>query len=281
MRVNLEIKKPLISILSETMVNHEQDTICLSTDMFLIFKKEKMKNAKKGLYQNYLSTKKNTKKSSSKNNNDNDNDNDKKESNLININISNQDSSNEDKAEIYLLKVDLYDICTYVCSLGDILNSKYAIFPKRKLMNYFECHYENKSILQYAHPNNYVLSFESNINIDTLTIKLSYKDLVLFLKAIEYNINLLDADYEDKVRSFTNFKRKAKKVVNSEKDMNPMEKYSRLGTSNFSTNNNNTYGNFSGSKEINSNIITTQENVLIDKGIGILNFKSKGFQIVK
>lgn len=273
MRVNLSVKNPLISILSETMVNHDQDVISISTDLTLLYKKEKIQIAKEELYKNYLNLSKVSME---------------KEEDKI---LLNKDIACDNK-EIYVLVVSLYDICPFVCSLNDILNTKRVIFPRRKLMNYFNFQYESKTILQYSYPNSYIQSNKSSIDIKKITIKFSYRDLVLFLKSMEYNMNLMDKEYEEKIQGLTNSKREVKEKSN-EKEYRSIDRKSDINTKRRSTL----------LSRLNKDIDTTADNihiinalpepeqkiisrnkntkdVIIDKGNGLLTMSSGGVQIV-
>jgi hypothetical protein len=262
MRVYLEIRKPLISILTETMINHDQDVICLSTDLVLLYKKEKISRARKDLYKNYcyyynkLSTC---------------NEKDKK---LLEKDIF------SDSKDIYLLTVWLYDICPYVCNLNDILNLQKVsnfVFPKRKLMNYFNFNFENKTVLQYSHPHNYIQSFKTHMDINRITLKISYRDLVLFLKAAEFNSSIMDNNYTEKINNMTNQDRRGNKNVLTENEMNPIEGNNITRASEL----------LRSSKKISlTKRITEKEqkcsknDVVIDKGMGTMELETSGLQIV-
>lgn len=276
MRVYLEVKNPLISLLSETMTNHDQDVICLSTDLVFLYKKEKIIRARKELYDNFINLmsqlKLNTKNSS------------EKEKILLEKDI------NSDLKDIYNLSVWLYDICPYVCNLNDILNMQRDQMPRRKLMNLFNLHYENKTVLQYNHPNNYIQSFKSNVDINQITVKLSYRDLVLFLKTVEYNINLMDKDYERKLSDLTNKNRGQQKSIQggvkfNEKEMNPKESITDSINTNFQSLS--AVSDQSNANSIQPNPLSLvkrkskfSEDIIIDKGMGVMSFESRGIQII-
>jgi hypothetical protein len=268
MRVYLEVKNPLITLLSETMTNHDQDVICLSTDLVFLYKKEKIIRARKELYNNFINLMGQL-KLNPKNTSEN-------EKILLEKDI------NSDLKEIYNLSVWLYDICPYVCNLNDIITMQRDQLPRRKLMNLFNLHYENKTVLQYNHPNNYIQSFRSNVDINQITVKLSYRDLVLFLKTVEYNVNLMDKDYERKMLDLTNKNRSEKNLQGglkfSEKDMNPKESISEsLNTTIQSITD---QSNINSTHPLLKRKSKFSEDIMIDKGMGIMSFESSGIQII-
>jgi len=109
----------------------------------------------------------------------------------------------DDKIDTININVWLYDICPFICSLEEFHEKDISI-PKRKIMNLFDFHYESKSIMQYLDPDNYIITYDSVIDIKNIVLKLSYRDLVLFLKCIEYNNSLLNQEYEKRIESLKN-----------------------------------------------------------------------------
>lgn len=111
----------------------------------------------------------------------------------------------DDKIETISINLWLYDICPFICSLEEFHEKDISI-PKRKIMNLFDFHYESKTIMQYLDPDNYVITYDSLIDIKNIVLKISYRDLVLFLKCIEYNNSLLNEEYEKRIESLKNIK---------------------------------------------------------------------------
>lgn len=187
MRVLIEIRKPLISLLSETISNYSQDIITLSTDMVLVYHRKKVLGVKKELKKAYKMLKADiaAKEKSSK------------EKKLI------EDEIYDDKIDSISINLWLYDVCPFVCSLEEF-HEKDIYIPKRKIMNSFDFNYESKTIMQYLDPDNYIVTYDSNIDVKNIVLKVSYRDLVLFLKVMEYNNSLLNEEYEAKINSLKN-----------------------------------------------------------------------------
>jgi hypothetical protein len=183
MRVNLVLRKPVVSVLTDIMQNYDQDVICLTSDISMLYKKEKIINAKKELISNYRVL-----------NNELQNTRDRI---LLEKDIAN------DYKDTYIMSISLYEICCFVCNLKDIIASNLNIISKRKLTNTFVFSYENKTLIHYYHPDTFIQSFRSLIEIKKITMKLSYRDLVLVLKCVEYNNSLMGSEYEDKMIKLT------------------------------------------------------------------------------
>jgi len=191
MRVLIEIRKPIISLLSETISNHSQDLITLSTDFVLVYQREKVQNVKEELKKGYNLLKKEIAK----------NEITSKEKKFIENKIY------DDKMNTISINVWLYDICPFICSLEEF-HEKDITIPKRKIMNLFDFNYESKTIMQYLDPNNYIITYDSFIDIKKIVVKLSYRDLVLFLKVVEYNNSLFNEEYEKRIESLENVRYK-------------------------------------------------------------------------
>lgn len=187
MRVLIEIRKPIISLLSETISNHGQDLITLSTDFVLVYNRQKIQNVKKELKKAYKMLKKDISKI----------DVTSKEKKLIENEIY------DDKIDTISINLWLYDICPFICSLEEFHEKDISI-PKRKIMNLFDFHYESKTVMQYLDPDNYIITYDSLIELKNIVLKLSYRDLVLFLKCIEYNNSLLNKEYEKRIEALKN-----------------------------------------------------------------------------
>jgi hypothetical protein len=238
------------------MTNYDQDIICLSTDISLLYKTEKIRLAKEELIANYniLSANK-----------------PEKEEDRI---LLEKDIANDSK-DTYVLNISIYDINCVVCSLKDIMSSRFIIFPKRKLSNSFNFSYENKYFLQYYHPDTFIQSFKSTMSLKKITMKISYKDVVLLLKASEYNYSLFNQEYQTRMDNLMNIKTKSKQLQkpsssSSSSSINPIHKQS------INTNGTNSTGN-------NEPILisTSKKDMIIDKGTGNYILESNGIQIVK
>jgi vacuolar protein sorting-associated protein 13A/C len=183
MRVNLVLKKPVVSVLTDIMQNYDQDVICLTSDISMLYKKEKIINAKKELISNFRILNKELENT--------------RDRNLLEKDIAN------DFKDTYVMNISLYEICCFVCTLNDIITSNLNIISKRKITNTFVFSYENKTLIHYYHPDTFIQSFRSLMEIKKITMKLSYRDIVLVLKAIEYNNSLMGIEYEGRMNKLT------------------------------------------------------------------------------
>ena len=125
----LDIKNSLIAILTSQIHNHDQKTLCLSSNIFFGYKKEKIINAKNELNSNFNQLKSNLLKEKSA-----------EKRKYI------QESIDNDKFAIYSYRVTLSDISPFICG-KEILFSDSEL-PKRRLMNTFFLQYVNNYYLK-------------------------------------------------------------------------------------------------------------------------------------
>lgn len=275
MRVYIEIKKPIISLLSETISNYNQDIISLTTDLVLLYNRKKIISVKKELKKTYFVLKDNISATKDKTS---------KEKKIIENEIY------DDKTYTTTINIWLYDICPFVCSLEDVIYSKIITFPKRKIMNNFNFNYDSKTIMQYLDPNNYVITYNSSMEIKNIVLKISYRDLVLFLKVMEFNNSVLNEEYENNLNSLKN-KAAGMKNNDLDYDQNPQND-SRYSLRDCSTMNNDSFDtNFrrtlmlgnSNKQSLEMSKVNDREDSqdrIIDNGISIMNVNLDGIQIV-
>jgi hypothetical protein len=315
MRVLLEIRKPIISLLSDTISNHNQDLISLSTDLVLLYDRKKIQSVKNELKSNYEKFKKNLLE---------------KEKNLTSKQkIKIENDNYDDTIKTVNINLWLYDICPFICKLEEFYQKNLSI-PKRKIMNLFDFNYESQTKMQYSDPNNFVITYFTSIVLPNMVLKISYMDIVLLLKIKECNTEMLNKEYEDKVQSFTNKNRNAN-LINNDKDIynddneinnyinetninkylrreskfigqNPqnINRYSTTNNINFinNINNNNNLIDINAGIFNNNNIIINKressylanlskintiltEDKIIDKGMSIFKIRIEQIQIVK
>lgn len=163
MRVFLEIKNPLLCLLSENVTNEEQDLICLTCEIVMGYRKEKVKRIKeeiKSTYNEITKLLENIKDSTQK---------DKFTKKL-----------NEDKSETYSLKISLIDICPFISNKLDILTKDKLSLPKRKLMDNFMFTYEYNIILRYIPENQYIVEYNTAIDFNKINFKLTYRVKMIY-----------------------------------------------------------------------------------------------------
>ena len=232
-RFSLEIKNPLIAFLSESPDSQNQQTICLSTDMYLGYKKEKIKNLKTKLKSNFDELIKNINKVNS--------DLDLK---VIDKKIAEEkiktikDALLNDKQSVNLISLSFLELSPFICS-KDSLASKLEI-PKRRLVDSFIFQYENNYYLKRSNIVNNVIQkecsfkidFESNIFSKDIIIKLSYQDLILFIKSYYYNNGLVNKKYHNYIDYLTYFS-KIKKEIEIESKLISEEKNNKNSNANI------------------------------------------------
>jgi len=146
----LEIKKPLISMLSTNLSIKEQENLCLTSEIIIGMNKEKISEIKNKIYNN----------------------------------IKNGESSNDNCFDIYSINVSFFDIYPYISQLNN--EGK----RKRKIIDNFLLSYETKQTIQIVDPENknYLIKTNSNLNIEKISIRSSYTDIIFFTKIIKFNI---------------------------------------------------------------------------------------------
>jgi hypothetical protein len=202
MKVYLEIKNPLLCLLSDDISNQDQDMICLSTEIVIGLKREKLAKIKSELFYNYTE--------------------------LTNLKLFvNDDAQKEslektllnDKSDTYSLTVSLMEVCPFITSMKDVLFSELLVIPKRKITDNFFFIYDSKYQMQYIPPNNYVISYDCKMEINKVNIKASYRDIVMFLKSISHLNNQMTESYQAKMDNLLYYsKRKAECDKNSIKN---------------------------------------------------------------
>ena len=164
MRVFLEIKNPLLCVLSETVRIEEQDLICLTCEIVMGYRKEKVKKIKEDIKTNYHEITKLLQTSK---------DQALKEKYTKKL--------NEDKSETYSLKISLIDICPFISNKFYISTKNKAFLPKRKLMDSFMFTYEYSIILRYIPENQYIVEHNTAIDLNKINIKLTYRVFILLI----------------------------------------------------------------------------------------------------
>jgi len=158
MRVFLEIKNPLLCVLSERIINSEQEMICLTCEIVMGYRKEKVRRIKDEIKNNYKEITKLIEEVK-----------DKSQKERFTKKL------NEDKSEIYSMKISLIDICPFISNKQDITKREKVTKPKRKLMDNFMFTYEYNIILRYIPDNQYIIQYSTAIDLNKINVKLTYK----------------------------------------------------------------------------------------------------------
>ena len=192
-----EIKKPLICLLSDSINNTEQDMICLTTEVIVGMTYERISKIKEQLrlrYKEYEDEVNSTDKS------DIDKERLRKE-------------IEKDHGYISSINVSLLEIFPFMIKMKDVFSPNYnELFDNnkhnnktslRKLTENFKFSYENKLQIQYVSNPRFVQTNLDKINIDKITFKISYRDLVLFFKIYEYNIRIFSNNYNKHISNLS------------------------------------------------------------------------------
>jgi len=229
MHLKLFIKNPKLGLLTDSLDNFNQDLICLTSDIDIEMKNEKILKIKEEIYQQYLD---HSKKKEEKN---------LYEENIIKIDFNeveiindNRDHKNikrpllkeglEDEFSgiIYFLEVECRNLCPFIIKFSDFINPLYSEIQKnrRKIIEEFDFIYSSNSELKLNSSRTlFNLISNSLINFDEteFSLKASYRDIVLLLKSYEFNINFSGREFEDKIqfmKSYSN--RKSEKDSSTE-----------------------------------------------------------------
>ena len=137
-------------MLSTNLSIKEQETLCLTSEIIIGMNKEKISEIKNKIYNN----------------------------------IKNGQSSNDNCFDIYSINVSFFDIYPYI----SLLNNEGK--RKRKIIDNFLFSYETKQTMQIVdlENKNYLIKTNSNLNIEKISIRSSYTDIIFFTKIIKFNI---------------------------------------------------------------------------------------------
>lgn len=158
-----------------------QKAICISTDIVLGYKKQKIKTAKEELQGNLIEL---TKLKQTVN--------DKEQIEYL------ERAINEDKSDIYNFSITFNQLSPFICD-KEILFTDIEI-PKRKIIDSFNLKYHSNYYIKRINDDNYYVVFNSGVDIKKFTMKISYKDFVMLLKAYKYNISLINEEYNNKLK---------------------------------------------------------------------------------
>ena len=169
MRINVDVKNILICFLTGTT-----ELICLSTDFFLLLKKQKLIDCKRELVSSFNIY-------TFKANNLQDEDKIKElEKELI-----------EDSKEIFSINISFYDISPFICQINDVFSDNLiSNEKKRKLMKNFNVELYYQNLMKFNHPNQFITHSKLNIKTTDISCGLAYSDFVLFLKLFDWNFKV-------------------------------------------------------------------------------------------
>ena len=168
MRINFEINNILLCFL--TSKKNDQNILCISTNLAVLYKKAKLIQSKRELVNNY---------------------------NMYTWKMSNTTNQKEidalktemtlDYKESSNLVINFNEISPYISSFKDLLNNS---IPKRRLTNNFAFSFNMIEQLKFNHPSSFISLSSSMLTIEDIICKLSYRDLVLIVNSIHFNTSL-------------------------------------------------------------------------------------------
>lgn len=236
MFLKLFIQNPKLCILTDEVINEEQDIICLTSDIVIEMKTEKIISIKKQLFEKYTSNKNKLESNLKIENNSfiienknlqqikiKENIFDHAENpNIFHVQKSYLDN-NAISEIVYKLTINCNKMHPYILKFFDFMNPTDSENEKirRKIIEDFEFIYYTNSELILNKTNDFFFNSSSftemSFNDSNFFLKASYRDIVLFLKAFEYNSKLLTSkDYEKKIelmKSYSNSKSNKKSEV--------------------------------------------------------------------
>jgi len=158
MKVYIEIKNPLLCFLSDNLLNYDQDLFCLSSEIVIGFKRERISKVKQELVQNF------------------------KDLTLLKEQVTDQAQKEElansiknEKQDTYSMTVSLFDVCPFICNMNDVIKKYSFTIPKRKIMDNFILQYESKYFLQCANAYTFIISNANKLDLMKTTIKCTYR----------------------------------------------------------------------------------------------------------
>ncbi len=260
----IEFNNSIICFFTDQITNEEQEIVCITSDFKFEIMNEKVSRVKQILLDKFLELK-NSKQFIT----------DKNKFNSINKEIQNL------KLQTWYLKFHLFNISPFVCIYKDVIENNDLITYKRKIMEEFNFSYESYVNLSYnENDSNFYIDYSENINMNKMSIKASYSDIIFYIKLGDFYYHLLDKKYVDNLENLKKYSNQKKFYENQEKlDKNKkekqllkqkiMNKYTKRRNSDF------LYG-----EGLSENPIIKINSKIVDNNIIKKIFKNEGLEIV-
>ena len=181
-KFDVEIQNPLICLLSDSIMNSNQEMYCIKSEIKFFIHKEKISHIKKKMrnerktYEYAINSIKNT-------------------TNDAKIIRSLEKKMRE--RTIWKMKVTINDISPFICKLDQVLWSENILIAKRKLSDKFNLSYSNKTKLNYDNVNEIFIEKNKNLfKISKINANLSFKNIMLFAKVMMYFNFLQGPEYQ-------------------------------------------------------------------------------------
>ena len=248
MKFEVEIQNPLICLLSDSLMNINQEMYCIKTEIKFCIQKEKIIRVKKKM---------------------------KKELKTYEYAIKSIQNTTKDEEVIrglekkmrerksYKMKVIINDISPFICKLEQVLYSEKIYIDKRKLTNKFNFSYSNKTKLNYDKASDIFMERNKNLlKISKINANLSFKNIMLFSKVMLYFNYLQNSDYQKDYDSLLYYTHKKKiydeKVKKREREKEE-EKKKKAKKVKFKEDNNNNNININENKVIEEHVDKEEE----------------------
>ena len=208
-KFNIEFNNSIMCFFTDQITNEEQEIVCITSDFKFEIMNEKVSRVKQILLDKFLELK-NSKQFIT----------DKNKFNSINKEIQNL------KLQTWYLKFHLFNISPFVCIYKDVIENNDLITYKRKIMEEFNFSYESYVNLSYnENDSNFYIDYSENINMNKMSIKASYSDIIFYIKLGDFYYHLLDKKYVDNLENLKKYSNQKKFYENQEKlDKNKKEK---------------------------------------------------------
>ena len=208
MKFDVEIQNPLICLLSDSLMNSNQEMYCIKSEIKFFIHKEKISNLKKKMkrekktYEYAIKTIQNTTK-------------DEKIIKSLEKKMKERTS--------WKMKVTINDVSPFICKLKQVLWSRHISIAKRQLTNNFNLSYSNKTKICYDTINDTFKEKNKNlIKISKINANLSFQNIMLFTKVMIYFNSLQGPQYQKDYESLLNYTHKKKeydlKIQNRENE---------------------------------------------------------------
>ena len=195
-KFNVEIENPLICLLSDSIMNSEQEMYCIKSEIEFFIHKEKVCNLKKKIrkefkaYEYAIKTIQNTTK-------------DKRT-------IKSLQKKMQERVS-WKMKIIINNISPFICKLEQVLSSENIFIAKRNITNPFNLSYSSKTKLIYDNLTDAFMEKNKNLfKVSKINANMSFKNIMLFAKVMMYFNYLQGPEYQKDYESLLYYTHKKK-----------------------------------------------------------------------
>ena len=195
-KFDVEIQNPLICLLSDSIMNSEQEMYCIKSEIKFFIHKEKISNLKKKVRKDLKSYEYAIKKIQNTTN-------DQKIIKSLEKKMRERTS--------WKMKVTINDISPFICKLEQVLSSENIFIAKRKITNIFNLSYSSKTKLIYDNLSDIFLEKNKNLfKVSKINANMSFKNIMLFTKVMMYLNYLQGPEYQKEYENLLFYTHKKK-----------------------------------------------------------------------